>query len=91
MRRRLYSRVGLWLLFAVLQVLGILIPHFTNIHSNIWPAFGLLLLVPGIALAAVFGLMWGVVLSIPVNAITWYFGLRLLEDKQAQVLNRVDE
>jgi fructose-specific phosphotransferase system IIC component len=76
------AKIGLWVLFILLQVLGVLIPRFTNIHSNIWPAFGLLLLVPGILLAAVFGLTWGVVLSVPVNAVAWYFSLRLLDEKE---------
>ncbi|HXU14870.1 MAG TPA: hypothetical protein VN708_07050 [Terriglobales bacterium] len=80
LRTSTYSK-GRPLLFSVLQLLGVLIPQFTNIHSNIRPAFGLVLLVPGILLAAVFGLTWGVVLSVPVNAVAWYFGLRLLDEK----------
>jgi len=71
--------IGVWLLFVLLQALGVLIPRLTNIHANIWPAFALLLLVPGILLAAVLGLTWGVVFSIPVNAVVWYLGLRLLD------------
>jgi hypothetical protein len=48
--------IGFCLLFAIIQVLGVVIPRFTNIHENIWPAFGLLLLAPGIALVPLLGL-----------------------------------
>jgi hypothetical protein len=84
-KRTRYAGIGLWLLFALLQALGVLIPRLTNIHANIWPAFGLLLLVPGILLAAVLGLTWGVVFSMPVNAVVWYLGLRLLESRRSSL------
>jgi hypothetical protein len=36
--------------FAACQLLGVFLPRLTNIHSEIWPAFALLLLMPGIVL-----------------------------------------
>ncbi len=77
-RVTLFKTVG-WIIFAVVQAFGVLIPRFTNIHSNIWPAFALLLLVPGVALVAVLGLTWGIVFAIPVNATLWWFAINRLE------------
>ncbi len=67
------KRVALWMLFAVIQTCGVVIPRYTNIHSNIWSVFGLLLLAPGIAAVAVVGLAWGVAIAVPVNAALWYW------------------
>ncbi len=81
MKRVALFKTGGWVLFAIVQALGVLIPRFTNIHSNIWPVFALLLLVPGIALVAVLGLTWGTVFAIPVNAMVWYFAINRLARK----------
>jgi hypothetical protein len=43
------------LLFVMVQVIGIAIAQHTNVHANIWPTFGLLLLVPGIIFRAADG------------------------------------
>lgn len=66
----------LWLLFAIVQVAGALIPLQGNLHTNIWPLFGLLLLAPGIGLMAIFDfeltLSQSVALAIPANALIFY-------------------
>jgi hypothetical protein len=77
-KRAKQTQIAAWILFAVVQALGVVIPRLTNIHSNIWPLFGFLFLVPGIALVTVVGLTWGVVFAIPVNAVAWYFAMSWL-------------
>ena len=75
--------IGFCLLFAIIQALGVVIPQFTNIHENIWPAFGLLLLALGIALVPLLGLtLRSIVLAILVNAVIWYYAARLLNDER---------
>lgn len=81
--RRTYIRVGMWVLFAIIQACGVVIPQFTNFHSNIWPLFAVLLLVPGIALVAVLGFSWGTAFAIPVNAAAWYFAMKSLHRTRA--------
>jgi len=55
-------------------VIGIAIAQHTNVHANIWPAFGLLLLVPGIILVLLVGIgYWSITFSILLNAVAWYF------------------
>jgi len=62
------------LLFVTVQVIGIAIAQHTNVHANIWPAFGLLLLVPGIIVALMIGISyWSIAISIFLNAVAWYF------------------
>ena len=66
--------MGFVLLFIVVQLLGVTVPQLTNIHSRIWPAFGLVLLVPGIAVAAFFGLTkLTIAVAVLLNACAWYF------------------
>jgi hypothetical protein len=73
--------IGLWLLFVMIQALGVVIPRLTNIHSNIWPAFGLLLLVPGIVVVLLLGLtFWSIALAILVNAATLYYAVKSFND-----------
>lgn len=69
------------LLFVTVQVIGIAIAQHTNVHANIWPAFGLLLLVPGIILVLLVGIgYWSIAFSILLNAVAWYFVGRWLCD-----------
>jgi hypothetical protein len=77
------TNTKLWLMFLMIQTFEVTIPTFTNIHSNIWPVFGLLLLVPGIILMPIFDLavVWGIALAVPVNAAIWYFSMRSLSDQ----------
>lgn len=66
--------------FAISQFVGTVVPVFTNIHSNIWPFFALLLLIPGIVVPAIlfpslpyFGTA---AVAVTVNAVVWYLSLR---------------
>jgi hypothetical protein len=64
-----------WSVFASCQTLGIAIPAFTNIHSNIWPLFGCLLLVPGIAIPFMLDFLplWvGLAIAVALNALVWF-------------------
>jgi hypothetical protein len=48
-------------------------------HSNIWPAFGLLLLVPGAVAFLLLGFtFWSFAAAILVNVVTWYYALKAL-------------
>ncbi len=75
---RRYGKVGLWALFAAVQVLGVTIASHTNIHTNIWPAFGLLLLIPGIVVTFALELRVGpaIAAAVVINAAVWYFAMR---------------
>jgi hypothetical protein len=62
------------LLFVTVQVIGIATAKHTNVHADIGPAFGLLLLVPGIILVLLVGISyWSIAFSILLNAVAWYF------------------
>jgi hypothetical protein len=67
---------GILAVFTVSQILGVVIPTFTNIHSNPLPLFAALLLAPGIAVAFLFpSLSWPLTatISIVINATVWAF------------------
>jgi len=69
----------------MIQALGIAIPRLTNIHSNIWPAFGILLLVPGIVVVLLLGLtFWSMTLAVLVNAAIWHYAVKSFSDGPEQ-------
>ncbi len=82
-RRRKYTfaLVG----FTLCQLIGSVVPFFTNIHNNIWPLFALLFLIPGIAVGLVFpmSLALGVAVAVPVNALVWWLAARWWADNEA--------
>lgn len=76
-----WSRPAYWLTFAAVQITGMILPYFANVHSNIFPALlGDALLLPGIVIGFAFHLSDApaFVVAVILNAVVSYFGMRLL-------------
>ena len=75
-------RWKLWVIFGLIQCLGLALPFFANVHSNMGPFFlGILLLFPG-SLIAIFlpetaGLIVTGILVVGVNSLLWYLIITL--------------
>ena len=66
-----------WILFIAVQIVGMILPQFANVHLNIAPSiFGLVLLLPGSPPATLFSERlptWTAVMIIAgVNASAWW-------------------
>jgi hypothetical protein len=65
--------------FVVFHVVGMVVPMLWNVHSNAWPLFAYLLLIPGIAVAFLVPHTSTVTLalvSISINAVVWYLAAK---------------
>lgn len=76
-----WSRPAYWVAFAAVQIAGMILPQFANVHSNIFPALlGYALLLPGILIG--FAVHWSdtsaFVVAVILNAVAWYFVMMLL-------------
>jgi hypothetical protein len=72
---------GFWGLFAITQLIALILIPFTNVHTNPLPMFfSLAFLLPGILVGYYAHLPdWNSVsLAIPINAAVWYLTRRLL-------------
>ncbi len=84
-RRTVATSWIFWAVFAIWQALGVWIPRFTNIHSNIWPLFAGLMLVPGIAIPFVFDFLpfrAGMTMGVLVMAGSGLFSPKLGDDRK---------
>jgi hypothetical protein len=67
--------------FIICQLIGTVVPQFANVHTNPWPFFALLLLIPGIGLMFVIPETWTVTLTlavVAVNGMVWYLVAKAL-------------
>jgi hypothetical protein len=73
-----------WSVFAVFQFLGVFIPSFANLHSNVWPLFAGLLLVPGVAILFLFHLptYYRLAIAVLLNAVFWYLGFKYWQESR---------
>ncbi len=75
------SKKYYWLLYAVVQTAGIIVPRFGNVHTHPFSRFlALVLLFPGwiVAFDNRLSTPVALALAIPINAVAWYVLRRLL-------------
>ena len=75
-KRALQSKRNYWILFAAVQMVGIVVPSLADLHTNPLPLMmGIVLLLPGVLAGLAFDMHGPVALPLAVvlNAAAWYF------------------
>lgn len=75
-----------WMLFAAVQLLGIMLASFSNLHTaGLSFLLGFLLLAPGIFLSSKIGLPAGsAIIAVLINAVAWHFLFKICKPQNLQ-------